>query len=203
VQFVPASECCSLLPLSSWNVPCSTHIVPSDFCKVRHLTCSHLQDVVTNDYSSCSKLRTSTVFSKGVCWSCTHDAECVQGGMMATLSYLSFLPDVVQRTAVTTAAAMAARASSDTMSVALEVVPHLLNLLEDCKDVAILNSACSALHHITSAASRSARLLKQSRFEHFRWKHGCLVPALGVHVSCVGVCECGCMLPRLHFRWKR
>lgn len=75
---------------------------------------------------------------------------------MATLSYLSFLPDVVQRTAVTTAAAMAARASADTMPVALEVVPHLLNLLDDCKDAAILNSACSALNHITTAASRCA-----------------------------------------------
>lgn len=84
------------------------------------------------------------------------DKECVQGGMMATLSYLSFLPDVVQRTAVTAAAAMAARTGADTMPVALEVVPHLLNLLEDCKDSAILNSACSALNHITSAAARCA-----------------------------------------------
>jgi hypothetical protein len=76
--------------------------------------------------------------------------------MMATLSYLSFLPDVVQRTAVNTAAAMAARASADTMPVALEVVPHLLNLLDDCRDTEILNSACSALNHITCAAARCA-----------------------------------------------
>lgn len=83
---------------------------------------------------------------------------------MATLSYLGFLPDVVQRTAVTTAARMAAKASTETMSVALEVVPHLLNLLEDCKDAAILNSACSALNHITTAASRcdSNRLIPSS-----------------------------------------
>ena len=84
------------------------------------------------------------------------DKECVQGGMMATLSYLSFLPDVVQRTAVTAAAAMAARTDADTMPVALKVVPHLLDLLEDCKYSAILNSACSALNHITSAAARCA-----------------------------------------------
>lgn len=82
------------------------------------------------------------------------EAAVPQGGMMATLSYLSFLPDVVQRTAVNTAAAMAARASPDTLQVALEVMPHLLNLLEDCKDSAILNSACSALNHITGAAAR-------------------------------------------------
>eukprot|EP00892_Ulva_mutabilis_P001731 jgi/Ulvmu1/11559/UM079_0002.1 len=77
-----------------------------------------------------------------------------QGGMMATLSYLNFLPDVVQRTAVSTAAAMAARTTSETMPLAMEALPHLLALLDDCKDTPILNSACSALDHITSAATK-------------------------------------------------
>lgn len=77
-----------------------------------------------------------------------------QGGMMATLSYLNFLPDVVQRSAVSTAAAMAAQTTSDTMPFALEALPYLLALLDDCKDTQILNSACLALDHITKAAAR-------------------------------------------------
>lgn len=73
---------------------------------------------------------------------------------MATLSYLNFLPDVVQRTAVSTAAAIAARTTGETMPLALEALPHLLSLLDDCKDSQILNSACSALDHITNAAAK-------------------------------------------------
>lgn len=73
---------------------------------------------------------------------------------MATLSYLNFLPDVVQRTAVSTAAAMAARTTGETMSLALEALPHLLALLDDCKDTQILNFASSALDHITCAATK-------------------------------------------------
>lgn len=78
---------------------------------------------------------------------------------MATLSYLNFLPDVVQRTAVSTAAAMAARTTGETMPLALEALPHLLALLDDCKDTQIVNAACSALDHITNAAAKCAQYL--------------------------------------------
>lgn len=45
------------------------------------------------------------------------------------------------------------------MPLALEALPHLLALLDDCKDTQILNAACSALDHITNAAAKYARYL--------------------------------------------
>lgn len=75
--------------------------------------------------------------------------------MTAVLSFLDFFPAVVQRTAVSTAATMAARTSMETLSCALEALPQLLPLL-DYQDHAIADSACLALNRITTAAAGCA-----------------------------------------------
>jgi hypothetical protein len=77
----------------------------------------------------------------------------VQGGISALLSYLDFFPAAVQRSAVSTAAAMAARTSVDTIDCALQAMPQLLPLLE-FQDHRIVDSAAAALNGITDAAAR-------------------------------------------------
>ena len=80
---------------------------------------------------------------------------------MAVLSYLDFFPAVVQRSAVATAATMAARTGNDTMDAALQAVPRLLPLL-DYTDHSIVDSAALALNRITSAAARCDLLAQLS-----------------------------------------
>lgn len=74
---------------------------------------------------------------------------------MAALSYLDFFPAVVQRTAVSTAATMAQRTSSETFETAVQALPKLLPLLE-YPDQHLVDSAALALSRITSAAARCA-----------------------------------------------
>ena len=71
------------------------------------------------------------------------------------LSYLDFFPSVVQRTAVSTAAAMAGVVTLDSMDSALAAMPQLLPLL-DYQDHRIADSACLALSRIASAAAKCA-----------------------------------------------
>ena len=98
--------------------------------------------------------------------------------MIAVLSYLDFFPAVVQRTAVATAAAMAARAGPSTMEAALAAVPRLVPLL-DYADHHIVDSACLALNRITSAASRCTLLAV------ILWLHLCLCHALLCSLLCM------------------
>jgi hypothetical protein len=139
----PAISLLTLLWLDSQSsLPTKAPVIP----------CCHTATMVSYNYSS------AILATVSVRLSCRHSAiQCsiplLQGGISALLSYLDFFPAAVQRSAVSTAAAMAARTSVDTIDCALQAMPQLLPLLE-FQDHRIVDSAAAALNGIIDAAAR-------------------------------------------------